>query len=603
MIEQLHVAKTANFYRLGRRITNDAISALFVQMRATARSPSQNLFRYDRRRHGRARWSAICFFHERDPAFLLPPPPTKERICCFLLLVEHERHVVIFKAGIDLPAAFRTRHLQRVPSKRVEGAIAQADAVFRKIRLRSMSMSKLALRVKTLEADDLENSVGPAGSSRYVPQGYSVLTSEQIYSATPSTGRISLRSDRSGYAELIDWSIEVIDQLARRDGPVAAFIQNFARPIDLSEIEGEAVPTYMGVNVAALEERLDDPATIKLVREQDEGFVDVGRAEAALILQELAQILTVRVSRQQAVLESNGAPVGFLAFNKSRIALRSLTLPLMSEIQVETVEDAGGAEPERRPLRRYLDQEDLFTVLFNDLSLAYVEGSLFRDEILADGGGNFLRHIKTDARLADAVSEKGTFAEGQTAFTADSVFAAVVESIASGDDILICDDLGDEWADFIGINRTADPTSISFYHAKHGGLSLSASAFHVSVSQALKNLGRMALPAEAMPAKLAFWLGDSYRNGGVTTAVRRVMRGDEATLAGDLDEARTAPDAVRKVYIVTSSLSKRQVAAVLEGIREGRSPDPHFVQLYWLLSTFFSQASEVGAFGYLVCQE
>jgi hypothetical protein len=602
-MEQLQVAKTANFYRLGGRITNDAISALFVQMRASARSPSQNLFRHDRVGHGKARWSAISFFHERDPSFLQPPPAMKERICCFLLLIEYERHVVLFKAGIDIPAGFRTRHLQRVPSKRVEGAIARADAVFRKIRLRSMSMSKLALRVKTLEADDLENSVGPAGSSRYVPQGYSVRTSEQIYSATPSTGRISLRSDRSRYQELIDWSIQVIDQLARGDGAVAPFIQNFARPIDLSEIDGEAVPTYFAVNVAGLEERLDDPATIKLVREQEEGFVDVGRAEAALILQELAQILTVRVTRQQILLENNGAAVGTLAFNKSRIALRSLSLPLMSEIQVETLEDAGGAEPERQPLRRYLDQEELFTILFDDFSIVYVEGTLYRDTLLRDGGGSFLRHIKTDARLADAVSEKGSFAEGQAAFTADSVFAAVVESIAAADDILICDDLGDEWADFIGINRTADPTSISFYHAKHGALSLGASPFHISVSQALKNLGRMALPAEALPGKLNTWLGDSYRNDGVQTAVRRVMRGDEATLAADLDQARTAPDAIRKVYIVTSSLSRKQVEAVLAGIKEGRAPDPHFVQLYWLLSTFFSQASEVGAFGYLVCQE
>jgi phage shock protein PspC (stress-responsive transcriptional regulator) len=430
-----------------------------------------------------------------------------------------------------------------------------------------------------------------------------VLSNDEVYSATPSTGRISLRSDRSDHLELVDWCTKVIDQLKKTQGPAAPFIQTFARPIDLAGIEGKAAPTYVAVNIAALEEQLEDPAAIKLVREQGGGFVDVGRAEAALILQELGQVFSVRVTPDRTLIENGGAPVGALAFNKSRIALRSLALPLMSEIHVEALDQVGIGEPDRRPLRRYVDQEELFTILFDDLSLAYIDGSLFRDDILADGGGNFLRHIKTDARLAGAVSEKGSFAEGQPAFTADSVFAAVVDSIAAGDDILICDDLGDEWADFIGINRVSDPTSISFYHAKHGGLSLSASAFHVSVSQALKNLGRMALPADALPAKLKSWLGDDYRNDGVKTAVRRVVRGDEATLAADLDEARTAPDAVRKVYIVTSSLSKKQVAGTLKGIKEGHPPSPHFVQLYWLLSTFFSQSIEVGAFGYLVCQE
>ena len=37
---------------------------------------------------------------------------------------------------------------------------------------------------------------------------------------------------------------------------------------------------------------------------------------------------------------------------------------------------------------------------------------------------------------------------------------------------------------------------------------------------------------------------------------------------------------VRRVYIVTSSLSYAQLDQTLAGLRAGETPEPHFVQLY-----------------------
>jgi len=103
--------------------------------------------------------------------------------------------------------------------------------------------------------------------------------------------------------------------------------------------------------------------------------------------------------------------------------------------------------------------------------------------------------------VTDTTSEKGRFARAQTEFEEGSAFRVVVDHIAHDVDVLLCDDLGDEWADFIAVNTESNPPTISFYHAKHGEVSLSASAFHDSVGQAIKNLGRMALPEETMPGK------------------------------------------------------------------------------------------------------
>jgi hypothetical protein len=206
VIDRLRVGMTANFYRLRRRLNASSVSELFHELRAAARSPSQNLFRHERQRTDGATWSAIAFFQDRDPAFLRPPPSQTERTCGYLLLVEHRHHLAVFKSGLELTSSFKTKYLERVPHERVEAATAQKDAIFEKIRLRNMSTSKLVLRSKTLEAGDLSNSVGPSGASRYAPQSYATKRADDRFSATPNTGRISQRADRGGHADALRWA-------------------------------------------------------------------------------------------------------------------------------------------------------------------------------------------------------------------------------------------------------------------------------------------------------------------------------------------------------------------------------------------------------------
>jgi hypothetical protein len=253
-------------------------------------------------------------------------------------------------------------------------------------------------------------------------------------------------------------------------------------------------------------------------------------------------------------------------------------------------------------LRRYIDHEDKFLLLFDVLPLAYIGGTLFRDDGFVDGGAALLRYLRSNSLLDDVTDEKGDFAPRQTAFDAVSTFGVIEASVAEGDDILVCDDLGDEWADFIGLNNSGSPPRITFYHAKHGPLSLGAGPFHISVSQAIKNLQRMSLPAESIGAKIRRWKQNYVSGGGVRTKIKRIVRGDADELAADFALARVAPDAIRRVFIVTSSLSRDAVEGTLKQIAAGHMPDPYFVQLYWLLMSFFSACTEMNAHGYVICR-
>jgi hypothetical protein len=604
MIDDLTVAKAATFFRTKKRPSDRAIEGLFTTLRANYGVSTHNIFRHVREPLGNARWSAICFSYKVPPAFLDPTTDIMETLCGYLLLVEYEGHIAMFSSRISLPAPFKTQHFFPVPIARVEGAVATANAVFRKMRMRNMTLSQYAMRNKTLEAPDLSNAMGPGGSRRYAPQAYTVTADGALKSATPGRGRIAVRSDRVGYEELVEYAKSVIDELCVEPVNVSSFIRNFARPISLADALASSQPITFAIDATRLAEAVDgDEAEYRLVRPVGDEIVEVSADDLTQLLNQLDQPLIIQGDSKlrEAKINANEDAVATISLNRNRIALRSLDLGMAADIEVESRSVALGSDPERRSLRAFLDDENAFIVLFDDVRLAYIDGQVFRDETLLDGGATFLRYLHPDPSLQAVTSEKGTFAAGQTEFDAASSFGAIVTHIASPDTTLVCDDLGDEWADFIGIREEGGLTRISFYHAKHDNLTLSAGSFHVSISQATKNLGNMALPEERMQAKVRHW-GTTYNAPRQPTQIVRTIRAQNNNLADVIARARTAPDIVRRAVIVTSSLSRQAVQDAFDDIRDGQRPTHTFVQLYWLLQLFFSTCADAGVMGAIVCQ-
>ena len=418
MIDALRVVKTANFHSLKRSLSNAAVDELFRRIRAGQPSASQNLFCHRRVRSGGATWSAVSFLYDRSPSFVTEEAGIRERICGFVFLVEHRGHIAVFKSKLDLPVGFSTRYLGRVSAERVDLAIARRDAVFEKIRLRNMSVSKHVMRSKTFEADDLRDVVGPAGANRYVPQAYAVRSETGRYSTTPSTGRIGQRSDRVGHLAMVAYAKSVIDELVDASGAPAAFIRTFAQAIDLASIVGTARPTIFAVDVAGLTDAIHERREIRLLRERNRRPHELSKTEIGAVLAELEGVLTVAGDGKTLDLmdRTNGTKVGAIAHNRARVALRDLRLPLSTGVEVEETQYLLGQDPNRMSLRRYIDREDEFILLFDALSLAYIDGTLFRDDGFADGGSALLRHLRTNAFLDGVTDEKGTFTARRVTF-------------------------------------------------------------------------------------------------------------------------------------------------------------------------------------------
>jgi hypothetical protein len=603
MIEYLEVGRTAHFFQRKKRLSGEAVERLFRTLRRSVTEPSQNLFYTLREPVEGCLCSAICFSFKQSPSFLDEASGVTDRVHGFFMLVEKGGHVAISKAGLELPGSFKAEYLSKIAVERVNGAIAQQDAVFKRVRLKHMGRSAYGLRAKSFEAPNLENAVPTAGANRFYPLGYQLAVPGANYTATPSTGRISAQGQRAGLAPIAAWSGDIIDRLGAEQTPASAFLRHFATPVDLEKIPRDVRPTFVAIDTVTLADALlDAEAPLRLVTVGAEGSIPLGDAQIAEVLAALDADLPVRITRQGPIVQNAAgqAEIARLRFGKTRIGLHRLSLPEIEGLSVENSLYPPGEDPEAMPLARYIDREDLFTILFSDIALTYDAGALYRDEALIGGGEHFLRHLIAEPRLAVATSEKGDFAEGQIEFSEDSVFRIVADNISSDCDILLCDDLNDEWADFIGLSTRSNPATINFYHAKHGDLSLGASSFHAAVGQALKNLGRMALDPATMVPKYASW-AQPYRNGNAETAIPRVMRSD-----GDVEQViaavSSAPDHLKRVFIVTSSLSRAAVADVFARAAEGQAPRAHFVQLYCLLDNYFSACSGMDVRAYVICR-
>ncbi|HKV92324.1 MAG TPA: hypothetical protein VJW20_07230 [Candidatus Angelobacter sp.] len=607
MIDWLQASQSAYFFKRKANLPKKEIAKAFKDIRDAAdTSTNRNVFRHVKEPLGQAHWSAICFYFERTPSFLhdLPDDYMKERICGFILLVEYRDHAVLFKSHLDFPAEFKTKYLQRIGGDKLESAIAQEDVIFEQVDLRNMTISKHAVKKKRIEAYNLANVMSLAGANRFVASTFRVRNAGQRVTATPSTGKIATRSDRSGYEQMVQYSIQYIDRFLddNNGAPLAPFIQSFARSITLESMTPTLQPRYIAVDVGSLEESIfDESEGIRLVHGNEEEAEALIKDEIDVVVAALDKNFNIQKVRDEyrVIDPDDQQKVGEIKISKSRISLRHLDIPQIDNIYVEQKNLPDDAD--RVTLKRYIDHEDLITVLFSDLSIVYLKGQLYKDNALANGEA-LLRHIKTNAALNGAIDEKGQFAAGQTEFDANSIFGVIVNNIRENGEILICDDLGDEWADFLGVNNTVRPNTFSFYHAKHGEAGLGASPLHDLVSQASKNLGRMNPKPEDIERKLPSW-EQPYRSGGVETAIQRVIGIDPAMLAETVNQAIAMPDTIGRVYIVTTLLSRNQLVEAFAEIQRGQSPTPHFVQLYWLLTSFIGTCKEFGAYPYIICRE
>lgn len=465
---------------------------------------------------------------------------------------------------------------------------AEETSKYQKMDTSSMNISPNALRKKSYEADNLSGAMPVAGANRSIPRGMRVNSHSSVHTLTPTTGRISTSGGKMSIKGIINWARKV-EAETKRPKNGSLFIDNFAKPCELKDLPEDVFPAGVRIDVGALRDGLDNGDIEAMSILGVEGLKAMSGIRVSRLLNGLEGVFDVSwLNDQWCIHRENKKPVGHLKINKNSI---TLSLNALEKIRVKL------ADGETVGLARYLNTHYSFVVTFSLPQYVYDARNLFKDDGFLGRLDGLLATFVGLAVLDNVTSEKGDVDNNATSFSVNSIFREVEAMRCQECDVVICDDLGDEWADYLCV--TNKPTSASFemIACKHDEVGLSASNLQIVFGQALKNLGRLHPVKADLDRKVVSW---SAKYSG--SQINPIRKGVSAQAAADsILSVLAIPHTLRRVTVVASSLSRQQLSEAFATLKVGKGR-PQLIQLVWLVSSFIGQCLDIGATPQILCR-
>jgi hypothetical protein len=590
----LLTAKSAYFFQKQKSLSKALVERMFHSaMRNATGNALQRVIRKIARIGGTTvRYSFILFREESEPGFL-DGTGLRNIEHCFLLVCELPSTIAVIKSHAhftdsdleDAASVFGHAELSRL--------YMRATVAYERIGMRMMNLSRDGIHSSTLEAPDLARAMSTLGTNRAIPTGLRIKSGDDTHTVTPSTGRIGQRDARSPLRALLTWTLAVEQEIARPK-PNAGFIDHFAAPMKLSALPAGVVPAGAIFTLSALADGLADGTYRRLLRQDGNGqFHEVTGDELPKVFETARQVFEVEQNAgRHWLFRTPNRRKGELKLNTNRMTVAGR---LLKRFYAERPNN------DRIALGTIINQGQDFLVCFSDPRYAYFGGLFFDGNLLNQIDGVMSVFIPVP-ELALVTSEKGALAANSNQFPANSVFGVIHQTIALNDDILVCDDIDDEWADEIGIRTSPTDSTISFYVAKHKAVGLSASDFQEVIGQAQKNLAHLnPIPAE-LQAKLNRW-GQKYNAHKVgPTLIDRVLKGASAAAAvAGMETVLARPITQRRMCLVISFISVAQLTTALNLLKNTGTGPPQLIQLLWFVTAFVSSCRSVGAIPWIYC--
>lgn len=524
--------------------------------------------------------SLICFPLTGCPAFL-PKTDLKECTYGFLLLLEVQVNTEWFLGVFKHRAASLTDWLDAkakpLPRSKLTNAFSDGSTV-RKISLERLAPSKHELRAASYEAADLQSSLPMMAASRCAIRSIRFQDNAiGSIAVTVSTSRVQRSGGRCPVSDLAHL-VSMVAQQTLADKR-HAFLATFAQAVAIADLPTRTQPTSVLFDWSAIMET----DALELHRKPGTGD-ELGEP--------LPKILLHRVLGDTLPLIADGDDWQFTRIAnrpRGKIGLTSTKYSVKAVLGNRLVVHDVNSD-ETIPLARWARENDAYSITFTQPEYCFAGGALYRRADFASEVEIVRRCLRPEAPLAAAISEKGEPKKKDSRFPTDSVFGVAEDSLYVHRDWLCCTDLGDEWADYLCIDRNA----LLFIHCKGGKHTTGASRFQEVVGQGLKNLGRIQSTPSDFQKKLTATKGKKLWS---TTKIERLR--DPGRNWSDFETAVASllanPDATKEVHLVVTMLSK----VAFEGA--AAAPTPHFIQLVWLLASFINSCREMGAKPVIVC--
>lgn len=549
---------------------------------------------------GDALCSLLVFTYNADPTFVnyghnpLPQELVEKKVG-YLLMIEIGNYVVFIKKNANHMTSF-INQLQPINGDTLSGILVSGQGTtFQQVRISNMSTNANAMRNKTFEAEDLESTMAMFNANNSIISTVRLDDQQNgVCTLSVSTSRLSKFGAKKNIQNTLVWVDEIVDALENYQ-PADNFLKRFALPVTWKKEKEHLTPVSLLINKQELLNRVGQNTTFyRMVNGQPTPLSEV---EQRRLLQFLARTYTLnRINEKDYACH---------LLNDLHLSLRAAGIGLkgygiVNEILYE--KEPGQYEK----LITQINSLACFTISFDDYQYMFYGRRLYKNGQIVKDIEAIKATLKPLNDLITSSSEKGdNYTVNDTEFHQNCVFRIVEDEFADST-CLVCDDLGNEWADHIAINGD----TISFIHSKSnnqaGKTSLSASHFQDAIGQALKNISYLNPTDAFLSAKRRNLANNvTYNLNQQQTSIQRVRRGTVQQFVDEIKRLRMSPNFTREVCLAVDFLSRQELIDAFDNIVAGRPfrQKNYTVQLIWLLNAFISTCKDADLHCKIYCCE
>ncbi len=239
MINDLSLSKNVQFYELNKALTVKSIEDTFREIsKERVGNYLKNSYlvrkKYTTATGNKVIYSFVSYKIEAEPSFL-SGTKVKEQKYAYLLLIECNDALAILKKYVDSPEKHFSPFIGEYDYEKFCHFHGNKNPEYERVTMKNMSISNAVIRSRSLEAKSLNGILSSNSSSRSIPSNFRMKVGEDSYTLTPSTSRVSHRDNKSSFDGLVDWVIEIKNEIKITNNE-SEFLRNFASPICLKDI-------------------------------------------------------------------------------------------------------------------------------------------------------------------------------------------------------------------------------------------------------------------------------------------------------------------------------------------------------------------------------
>jgi hypothetical protein len=596
-LDNIVLNENAYFYKKNNKISANDIRSIFKDSRIDKNAKSryksyikEPILNEDSEKI--AEFSLDIFEYRTKPTFLKKADKNLEETKFGLfLIIETDDYLSLIRRNVSGINNLK-KSIGEIDYEILSKFLINEKSKFEKIVSSGMNTSDTTLQSKVSESKDLKGIYSRFGASKEILRSIRIDDDKEKYSIALNTSRVNSFNLKNDFNTVIEWvlmTIELIRQ-AYIQLPHSGFLDAFAKPVKFETIINQIKPTYLLIRFSSLLDEIESGNIKEAYTVDKDGVIDnVELKEIIKENEELFKLEKVNDIKYECDELS-------IKINKHSI---SLYKKQFSDINIKF---ENGYET---TLNRYLNTENSFLINFDKIEYVYSNRKIFKDSKLFENLEHFFDTFIGNQSLSDVKSEKGDgYTSASVEFKKDSIFYFIENELAKNDKVLICEDLGTEFADYISV----DAEEINYFHAKYNNVSLSASKLEEVFGQAQKNLGFLELNDDLIEARKNKWL-EKYKTKKKVTNIDRIRNCPDnlnkiESIKDYVNFVSESPHLKRKVFVVVNFIEKSKLIEKINYLKAGKKfqNDTVIVQILWFVNSLLSSALERNVEFRIICR-